>query len=290
MDEKTQKVMVMNLFKEGYSAQGVHNRFNMPMDLLSKWEREWNIRKNINNLIIQGYLDEAKKEVERLEGDENEIIRCSILTKIASQEGDVEEQKRQLDRHLELEPDNAMIITYRMDIAKNESDFETYKKLLYRKLSVQPHNTRIRSTLIGISARTRNLEERERLLYEQLEYEKDNVETLLNVLKCANQHSPRDINELIRLGEMILAIDPENEEAKYILARNSIDLSNVEGGKRTKGFIWRQSMKAKEMPEGQAVASTEATSSVQEVSEVSGARVAPTAPTSPTAPGEDGGR
>ncbi len=284
MDEKTQKVMVMNLFKEGYSAQGVHNRFDMPMDLLSKWEEEYEIRRHIKSLIIEGYFDEAKKEVERLEGDENETVRCSILTKIASLDGDVEEKKRLLDRHLELEPNNTTVMTYRMDIAKKEGDFKTFKELLYRKLSVQPHNTRIRSALIGMATAAKDFEERERLLYEQLEYETDNVATLLNVLKCVNQHSPRDIDELIKLGEMILAIDPENQEAKYILARNSIDLRNSAEGKRTRGFIWRQSMKAKEIPEAQVA------SSVLEASEVPSVQVTPTVPTSPTAPGEDGER
>ena len=287
MDEKTQKVMVMNLFKEGYSAQGVHNRFDMPMDLLSKWEEEYEIRRHIKSLIIEGYFDEAKKEVERLEGDENETVRCSILTKIASLDGDVEEKKRLLDRHLELEPNNTTVMTYRMDIAKKEGDFKTFKELLYRKLSVQPHNTRIRSALIGMATNAKDFEERERLLYEQLEYESDNVETLLNVLRCANHHNHKDIDELIKLGEKILAIDPENQEAKYILERNSIDLNNVAGNKRTRGFIWRQSMKAKEMLEAQAVTSSEAVSCAPEIPKVSGLQVAPT---SPTAPGDDGER
>ena len=94
----------------------------------------------------------------------------------------------------------------------------------------------------------------------------------------------RDIDELIKLGEKILSIDPENQEAKYILARNSIDLRNSAEGKRTRGFIWRQSMKAKEIPEAQVA------SSVLEASEVPSVQVTPTVPTSPTAPGEDGER
>ena len=184
-----------------------------------KWKKELELRQYIRKLIYSGNLEEAKKEVEKIKGKVNEPIRNSLLIKIAREEGDLETEKRLLDRLLEIDPNNVKAISNRIRIAREEGDLETQKRLLDRQFELEPNDVKAMSSRIRIAREEGDTETRKRLLDRLLELEPNNVISIIGRIEIAREERKRNIDTEInidierKLLDRLLELEPNNIKA-----------------------------------------------------------------------------
>lgn len=228
MYSREEKGIIIKFLKAGANIYSINNAYGIPIDVLERWKKEIEIRKNINFYLRQRKFEEAKRETDKLEGEENEGIRRHMLVKIASIQGDNQEKLRLLKEMLELKQVSHKDLKDLLRLAVSDGDIETEQKALYRLLELRPTDMYIIRRLISIAREQGNQDERKRLLYLKIERIGADEITLLNLMRIVEKE--KDLAELRRLGEMVLGINPRNQEAHEILDRNNIiDVKQTSG-------------------------------------------------------------
>lgn len=105
-----EKEEVIKQFKGGRKIEYMHEATGIPIDTLILWKEEADLRLRIKNLIKASDYEEAKKEIEKLNSPDNDIIKFTHLKRIAYLEGDIEGEKNNLREILKRNPNDIKVI------------------------------------------------------------------------------------------------------------------------------------------------------------------------------------
>lgn len=186
------KEEVIKQFKSGKKVLHVHRETRIPVNILSIWKEEADLRLKIRALIKSGNLNEAKTEVEKL--DKDSVIRFGFLKKIAKIEGDREGEVNNAREIFRKQPDDVSAITGLLEILIEEGDRTKEEDELLEKLQHRTYE---------------NNKERRALKYLGI--------TISRLVK--ESIAEGDLDEEIRLLNKLLKLNPNNKRVKASLNR-----------------------------------------------------------------------
>ena len=184
-----EKEKIIEKMKQGNNVEELYTEYGIDKTTLYKWEEEMLLRRRIKQLRQEGNLEEAKKETEKLNDKNSEIIKASILIGIARAEGDKETEEKMLNRQLELVPNDIISIIGLTVIAREKGDIRREGELLERQLKIRPTDDIAMKRLVVIARTEGDIEKERKFLTRLLKLNPDDEKAMKSLIRIEDKYA-----------------------------------------------------------------------------------------------------
>lgn len=197
--------------KAGISTGEIRIKYHVSNSTLISWKRDIDIRRRAKALILDGRIEEAKAEIDKLEGEYNVLVRKALFAMIERRNGNIEGEKALLNEMRELEENNPVAIGMLIKVARLEGDIDEYRRLLDIKLQQEPTNTKIIISRERLARQEGDRGTERKMVDLELSLDPNNVEALHRKMRLAKEE--KRLEEIADVGNRLLRINPNDKVA-----------------------------------------------------------------------------
>ena len=149
------------------------------------------------------------------------------LIKIARREQNKDQEKKLLERILEIEPNNTIAMSSLIRIAREEQNKKREKELLEKILKLEPNNVITIYSLIRIAKEERNKDREKELLEKVLKIEPDNVKAMNSLRSIAEEERNKDRKKEPIVRVESIKLDETEDDFEEIFTEKNKELDAI---------------------------------------------------------------
>ncbi len=194
MERYVIKEKIKKLQADGVSVEEIRKNYGIDEDIISEFEEEKKIKKQIDRLLGKGDTEEVQQIID---GIDSEAFKLHLLIKVAANKGDMVEKERLLRKLLEIQPNSIRSMSSLINVLRAKLDESIINndrnlkldisseiiELAERQLKLEPMNPYAYASIIKcIKVKINNTDANEKEEIEKLkEREKEALNSILNI-------------------------------------------------------------------------------------------------------------